>query len=234
MNSLPVMLKVAGKLCVVVGSGAVAARRIAALKTCGARIRVVAPDADRLDADGIEVVPRQFRTGDLHGALLVAVATDDRAVNDTIAEEATREGVLINRADDASAGDITIPAHSHHGPVTLAVSTGGVSPSAAATIHRQLNAALDPAWCRLLELVAPYRVAIRNQYADADQRQTRLLRLTDDDMLRLFKSEGEAAVRARAESLASLSPVITHPGAPRGNVCGMRREPSTTDVKETR
>ncbi len=234
MNSLPVMLKVTGKLCVVVGSGAVAARRVAVLKACGARIRVVAPDADKLDGDGIEIVPRYFRAGDLRGALLVAVATDDRMVNDTIAEEAAREGVLINRADDASAGDVTIPAHSHHGPMTLAVSTGGVSPSAGATILRQLNAALDPAWSRLLELIAPYRATIRNRCADAEQRQTRLLRLTDDDMLRLFKSEGEAAVRVRAESLASFSPGDTQPAAPRGNVCGMRHDSSAADVKETR
>lgn len=233
MNSLPVMLKVAGKLCVVVGSGAVAGRRVAVLKACGARIRVIAPDADKLNVDGIEVVPRPFRAGDLRGALLVTAATDDRMVNDAIAEEAAREGVLINRADDASAGDITIPAHSHHGPITLAVSTGGVSPSAGATIHRQLNAALDPAWSRLLELVAPYRATIRNQCTDADQRQTLLLQLTDDDMLRLFKSEGQAAVRARVESLASFSPGNTQPAAPQGNVCGMRHESSAAEVKET-
>lgn len=201
MNDLPVMLKVVGRLCVVVGGGAVAARRIAVLEECGARVRVIAPDAAKLKADGIEIVPRNFQSGDLRGAVLVVVATDDPSVNEAVAADAASDGVLVNRADDSAAGDITIPAHSHHGPITLAVGTGGISAAAAAAIRRGLDAALDPAWPRLLELIAPYRASIQERFGDAGERQSRLVRLADGEMLNLLKSGGEAAVRARADSL---------------------------------
>ena len=105
----------------------------------------------------IEIERRPYRRGDLDGAILVIVAPDDPPVNAAAPRDARECHALANRADGPDAGDLTIPAHAHHGPVTIAVSTDGISATAGAAIRRELSAALDPDWLRLLEMIAPFR-----------------------------------------------------------------------------
>lgn len=204
MPDLPVMLKVEGTRCVIVGGGAVARRRAEALLAAGAEVVVIAPHPDAaLAAMGLTLLERPYQAGDLAGARLVVIATDDEAVNAVAAREAAERGVLVNRADAPDAGDFTVPAHAHHGPLTLAVHTGGVSASAAAAIRRQLSEALDPDWPRLLELVAPYRPAIQARMTDPAERQDRLRKLTDARAMNILKAQGPDALRRHCESLAS-------------------------------
>lgn len=204
MHDLPVMLKVRGRRCVVVGGGGVAARRARALRDAGAQVVVIAPQiAPELASLGVTYLQRAYRPGDLAGAWLAVAATDDPAVNQQVAREAAQSGVLINRADDPEAGDWTVPAHAHHGPVTLAVHTGGVSASAAAAIRRQLSAALDPDWPALLAAVAAYRDRIQRRFADPQDRQQRLRKLTDEQAMNILKSQGVDALRRYCESLAA-------------------------------
>jgi siroheme synthase (precorrin-2 oxidase/ferrochelatase) len=111
--------------------------------------------------------------------------------------------VLVNRADEPTEGDFTVPAHARHGPITLAVHTGGVSAGAGAAIRRELSAALDPAWPRLLELVAPFRSRIQDATPEPDVRQEKLQRLAGPETMKLLKEQGPEAVKRFCESLAS-------------------------------
>lgn len=202
MPDLPIMLRVDGRLCVVVGGGAVALRRARALRECGARVRVVAPQVEA-EIEGIadEIHRRAFEPRDLDGAALVIVATDDAFVNEAVASEARGRAILVNRADDPEEGDFTVPAHSRAGPLTLAVHTGGISAASAVAIRGELEAALDPDWPRLLTCVAPFRDAIRSAVTDPAERRRRLLALADTDAMDLLKTKGEAALIERCQRL---------------------------------
>lgn len=195
-GGLPVIWKLEGKRCVIVGGGEVAARRARSLLDAGAAVTVVAPRIDE-QVRGLAVTchERGYQRGDLDGATLVVVATDDPAVNQAIADDAHARGTLVNRADDPSAGDIAIPAHAQHGPVTIAVHTDGISAAAAAAIRRRLSDALDPDWPRLLGAAAPFRAAVRQRNADPAQRRERLKQLTDEHAMTILKREGEAALQ---------------------------------------
>lgn len=204
MADLPVMLKVRGWRCVVVGGGSVAQRRAAALVEAGAAVTVIAPTVTaELAALPVAIERRPYAPGDLDGARLVVVATDDAAANQTVADEAAAAGVLVNRVDDPQASDLAVPAHDRHGPVTIAVDTGGISASAAAVIRRQLSEALDPDWPRLLEAVAPYRGEVQARIGDAAARQDRLRRLTDEQAMNILKTQGVAALRRHCEALVN-------------------------------
>jgi precorrin-2 dehydrogenase / sirohydrochlorin ferrochelatase len=203
MAELPVMLRVVGRRCVIVGGGAVALRRARALLEAGAEVRVVAPRVDaELQTLPVGVEQRPYRRGDLAGALLAVAATDDPAVNAAVAAEAREAGVLVNRADEPEAGDLTIPAHARHGPITLAVHTGGISAAAAATIRRQLSEALDPDWPRLLRIAAPYRELIQRRVPDDAARHERLTRLTGPEAMRTLKERGSAAFETFCDELS--------------------------------
>lgn len=213
MPDLPVMLKIAGRRCVILGGGRVALRRATALLDAKALVTVIAPDiGTELASLPVALERRPYREGDIAGAVLVVIATDNAPVNRAAAEEARRAGVLVNRADDPEAGDLSIPAHAHHGSVTLAVHTGGASATASAIIRRQLSEALDPDWPRLLELVAPYRPRIQAVVADPRERSARLARLADLDALTTLKTSGPQALLQRCEEL--LTP-DTHNATPR-------------------
>jgi len=202
MPDLPIMLKLAGRRCLIVGGGPVALRRARAMLACDAHVVVIAPqlapDFETLD---VETHLRKYKASDLKDARLVVTATDDPRLNARIALQAERHGVLVNRADDAKQGDFTVPAHRHEGPLTVAVHAGGVSASAGAQIRDQLLAALDPDWIRLLETIAPYRKAIQKTTTDPQERQAKLRRLASSEMLDLFKSDGEQAIRDACDAL---------------------------------
>ena len=202
MVDLPVMLRVHGKRCVVVGGGAVAYRRAKSLLRAGAMVTVVAPKIDgNLRTVGAQIEQRPYRVGDLDDAMLAVVATNEPEVNETVAQHAASAGVLVNRADLADAGQISFVAHARHGPVTLSVHTGGISAQAAATILKQLSEDLDPDWERLLEIVAPYRPLIQQRVEDAGHRHQVLEQLTGPHAIETLKLHGVEALRRFCQSL---------------------------------
>lgn len=203
MPPLPVMLNLQGKRCVVVGGGPVALRRAGALLDSGGAVTVIAPVVEpELDALPIELHRRPYQAGDLSGAFVVVIATDDPKVNEAVARDAHAAGVLVNRADNPDAGDFTIPAHAHHGPITLAVHTGGASASASATIRKTLSDALDPDWPRLVELAAGFRPIIQQRYPDPAQRRERLMKLADPQAMAILKGRGKDALLEYYRGLA--------------------------------
>lgn len=202
MPDLPVMLKVKGRRVVIVGGGGVAKRRAAALVEAGAAVTVIAPEVvDGIEQPGVTIERRGYEPGDLNGAMLVVVATDDPALNDEVSRYAEAAGVLVNRADDPDAGDVVVPAHRHVGPLTVAVSTGGVSARAGATIRDAMLASLDPAWVTLLETVAPFRAAMQARVSDPAKRQAALVRLTDDEAMSVLKTNGVEALQSHCERI---------------------------------
>lgn len=84
---------------------------------------------------------------------LVVVATDDVGLNATLAATFEASGVWVVDASSPTGGSVSTPAVHRAGPVTIAVSTSGVSPSAAGWLRDELAGALDPAVVEVLELL---------------------------------------------------------------------------------
>ncbi len=196
MRHLPVMLNVDQRSCLIVGGGKVAVRRAGSLLEAGACVTVVATQLDPAFGDmDLKTHLRTFDESDLQGVYLVIAATDDLQINRHVWELATKAGILVNRVDEPQLGDVVIPAHAHHGPVTLAVYTGGISASASAILRRKFSDTLGPHWPILLEVVAPFRIAIQQKVADVQLRHTLLEKLTDTEAMRILQCEGTEALR---------------------------------------
>ena len=120
MSRYPLHLDLRGRRVLVVGAGAVAARRVRALGD--ADVRVVAPDV----ADGFPDVPverREFRPEDVDGAWLVLACTG--VVDDAVAAACDERRVWCVRADDAAASAAWVPAVSRVDDVVVSVTAGG-------------------------------------------------------------------------------------------------------------
>lgn len=126
MSSYPLSLNVAGKLVVVIGAGAVAARRARGLVDAGALVTVISPaisEAMSELGDSVRLVRREYLAGDLEGAWLAHAATDKPAVNEAVAAEAQVNRIWCIRADDHSASDAWTPASTTVDDVTIAVTS---------------------------------------------------------------------------------------------------------------
>jgi len=162
----PVNLLVAGRRCVVVGAGRVAARKVAGLLDAGAGVHVVAPDlgAEILDwreAGRLTVDERRFRPTDLDGAWLATAATPDPAVNAAVFEAAEARRVFVNAADDPAHCSFTLMSVVRQGDLVVTIGTGGRSPALATYLKDHVASEMGPEWGALLDLLAEEREAAR-------------------------------------------------------------------------
>jgi len=146
MELYPVMIRLAGRRVTVIGAGGVALRKVGDLLRCGAQVRVIAPviHADFTGlaeeyGDRLEILPREYRAGDIIGSLLVISATDDETVNRTVFAEARERSILMNAVDDPPNCSFIVPSTYRRGDLIISISTGGASPALAARLQRELQ-----------------------------------------------------------------------------------------------
>lgn len=158
----PVQLLLDGARVLVVGGGAVAARKAGGLSAAGAKITVVAPAiAPEVEALPVRVERRAYRAGEAAGYRLVVTATDDPSVNARVAADAEAANVFVNSADDPANCTFTLPAIARRGPVTVAVATDGSTPLLAQALRDRFAALLDDEVLALAADLAALRSAIK-------------------------------------------------------------------------
>ncbi len=198
----PVSLVVAGRRCVVVGGGTVAARKAAALVDAGAEVTVVAPAVcPEVRALPVRVDERPYRRADLDGTWLAIAATDDPVVNRQVHADGDEARVWVNAADDPGACAFTLPAVVRRGPVSVAVSTGGHSPALAGWLRDQIAAQFGPELGRLAELLSEARDQIRSAGRSTEGLDWR--KALDSDMLELIRKGQVAQARERLQACLS-------------------------------
>jgi precorrin-2 dehydrogenase / sirohydrochlorin ferrochelatase len=167
----PVSLVVAGRPCLVVGGGPVAARKAAGLVECDADVTVIAPDVipaiEELAGRGaLSILRRPYRSGEAAAYRLVVTATGVPDVDQAVAADADAAGVWVNAADNRERCTFTLPAVHREGPVAVAVSTSGASPALASWLRRRTAEALVPEVGALAGLMEAARTALREKGID--------------------------------------------------------------------
>jgi siroheme synthase-like protein len=161
VSGVPLLVEGAALPVLVVGGGAVAVRKAGTLAASGALVRVVArsatPEMRALaDAGRVTLDERAYETRDIGDAVLVVAATDDRATNAAVAEDARRLHRLVNVADAPETGTFANMATHRSGHLIVGVSAGGV-PGAAARIRDAIAARFDSRYAAALELLGALR-----------------------------------------------------------------------------
>src|SRR6185437_15325554 len=107
------MLDVTARPIVIIGGGAVAARKVRVLLDAGAtQITCVAPSFCNELPHAVKRLQKEYEPADLDGTSLVFAATDREHVNDQVVRDAHARGLLVNRADadENEPGDFVTPA----------------------------------------------------------------------------------------------------------------------------
>ncbi|MFP5206103.1 MAG: siroheme synthase CysG [Acidobacteriota bacterium] len=144
MSLQPIFLKLEGRRGLVVGAGAVALDKIAALLKTGAHLRVVAPQAreevrELAAAGKLEWIARPFVPADLDGAFIVIAATDAPQVNAAVYRAALERNILCNSVDDIPNCDFFFGSVVTRGDLQIAISTAGESPALAQRLRREID-----------------------------------------------------------------------------------------------
>jgi precorrin-2 dehydrogenase / sirohydrochlorin ferrochelatase len=140
LRHYPIFLNLKDRPVLLVGAGKVALRKTRGLLEAGARVTVVAPQAEEeFESLPVEIVRRHFRATDLEKVVLVFAATNDRQTNHRIAIAAKGKGILANIADSADECDFIVPARVHRENLQIAVSTGGKDPRLSAELRKKLD-----------------------------------------------------------------------------------------------
>jgi precorrin-2 dehydrogenase/sirohydrochlorin ferrochelatase len=191
MRYYPINVNIKGKRCLIVGGGQVAERKVEGLLKAGAKVVVISsrltPKLKRLSDRGIiRNIVRNYRKGDLKGAVLAFGATNDPGINRRILREAREESVLLNAVDDPQNCDFTIPSMVSRGDLLISISTGGKSPALSQKIRKELEKNYGKEYEALLSLLSAVRERLVGM-ADSKQNKAKFKKLVNSNLLRLIR-----------------------------------------------
>ena len=206
MTDYPICLnKLHRTLCVVVGGGAVAERKVRSLLEAQAMVRIVSPQLteglqELADQGLVQHITRPYRLGDLEGAFLTIAATDNRATNCAVREEAESRQSLVNVVDAPEFCNFTVPAVLRRGSLVISISTEGQSPALAAHVREQLESVIGPEYVTLTEILGGLRDYVI-EACPVKHRRTLWSRLIDSNVLDLLREGQPQVARDRAKQI---------------------------------
>ncbi len=208
MEQLPLFLDLKSKSCLLVGAGDVAERKARLLLRAGARLTVVAPtlnDYFESLAPGSATIYRQaFTPATCDGHHLIVAATNSESVNRAVADAAQKLGIWCNVVDRPALSSVYFPAIIDRAPVTIAIGTGGQSPTLARWLKRRIEAALPSRLGTLGKTLGRWRQQVRTRIKDSAARRHFLDRILEGVIAgHVLAGRQSAAEEAFARELAS-------------------------------
>lgn len=212
MKLYPLFADLSRRAVLVVGGGAVAERKVAALLGAQAQVTVNAPtltpQLQRWAASGrIAHRPEEFREAWLERVWLVVAATSDAELNRLIASFAELRRIFVNVVDDAALSSFHVPAVVERAPLTVAISSGGAAPMLSRLLRERLEATLDHSLGALATLAARLRRRIRLRHPQPAARRRFYEELFAGPVAALLRQgRPDEARRAAEQALAAPTP----------------------------
>jgi precorrin-2 dehydrogenase/sirohydrochlorin ferrochelatase len=178
----PVFLKLEGKLCVVIGGGRVAERKVLSLLEASARVRLISPEAteklkDLAQKGLIQWEKRGYQWGDLEGAFLVIAATNNPQVQEEVFQEAETKNLPCNVVDKPEFCNFIVPATVKREELVIAISTGGASPAVARRLREKLEETFGKEYALYLRLMRRVRERVLQMGLSPEEKEEKLQRL---------------------------------------------------------
>ena len=188
--SYPVMLKLKGKRCVIIGGGVVAARKLATLGEAGASVTCIAPSfaSELLEVAAkydCALVQECYQPSQLDNAFIVVAATDSFEINRAITEAAP---CLCNNITEPQLSNFTVPSSFNVGTLTVTIATGGI-PGYTRLLRRYLQTKLKPAFGQFNDYLLEQRKAVKQIASTPEERTAFWRQVLNENLLHLLENE---------------------------------------------
>jgi siroheme synthase-like protein len=206
MAKYPIFLELGNRRVVLVGGGAVAARKAESLLKAGARLVVVADHINQAlrgfcTGTSAELIESKYSKEYLTGATLAIAATDDEKLNTQIYKDCQQLEILCNAVDSPGLCDFYVPAVVQRGDLQIAVGTDGKSPAFAGHIRKKLEQIFTEKHGEFLDELETLRGRIIEKLKDPVERKALLGQLADDESFEYFIANGPAEWRKKADEM---------------------------------
>lgn len=191
----------------VVGGGAIAERKIESLLLAGANITVIAKSfspsiQEWHEQEKLSISSESFYDELLNDFVLTIAATDDHALNQSIAQAAEQRHRLVNVVDTAELCNFHVPSIIDRGLLQIAISTAGAAPALGRKIRADIEQRLDRSAGSLIALVARFRQSIKKAYPKLNERREFYETLPESLVsAHLKRNDEESAAKALAAML---------------------------------
>lgn len=168
MAYFPMFVELSGSRVLIVGGGKVALRKAYKLLPYGADITVVAPDICREleEFSGVHIVKESFSDDMLNSCDMVIAATDDRKLNARISKLCGEAKIPVNAVDDAELCSFLFPCLVKKGELSIGISTGGASPTAAISFKEKIEELVPEGIDGILEYLGDIRAEVKELFPD--------------------------------------------------------------------
>lgn len=221
--SYPINLDIEGKICIVLGGGHVALRKIKGLLYAKAEVIVIAPEVceeiRRLVEDGyIEWRRQTYSSGCLPSGLIFIAATNDSEINQLAAEEASSKHMLVNIVNSdcklPPLNTFNVPSIIRKNNLMLTISTEGLSPALSRCIRQHLETQFNDDFARWLERLSAIRAEVKILISDAEIREKFWREVMSSENFSLAQNgeidKAEVNIRNALDSYRSKSQNSTH------------------------
>ncbi|OGL43070.1 MAG: hypothetical protein A2W05_07565 [Candidatus Schekmanbacteria bacterium RBG_16_38_10] len=176
MEYYPVNLNIKNKMCIVIGGGKVAERKILSLLDCKADVTVISPRVTRpikklFNESKISILKRYFKKEDLKEAFLVVAATDNSRINHKIFQEANKRKILINVVDSPELCDFIMPSLIRRGNLLITISTGGKAPALSKKLRIMLEEIIGKEYEEILYKLSDLRNKLKAKVLSQKKRK---------------------------------------------------------------
>jgi uroporphyrin-III C-methyltransferase / precorrin-2 dehydrogenase / sirohydrochlorin ferrochelatase len=176
MQALPIFFNISNRLCVVIGGGDVAMRKVTMLLKADAAITLYSPEIchelqDLADAKKIKYIKANFEKDQLQGACLVIAATDDEATNIAVSEVAKAQNIPVNVVDAPDLCTFTMGSIIDRSPVVIAVSSEGNAPVLARYIRTKIETMLPASYGRIAAIAGEFREQVKAKFSTTQARR---------------------------------------------------------------
>ena len=191
----PIFLNLKSKRAVVIGGGAVAARKVLGLLQAQARVVIIAESIDdvletRCKSANTEFVEAPYSKDYLVGATIVFATTNSRKLNEQIYKDCQQLEIFCNVADDPDLCDFFVPAVVRRDDLQIAICTEGHFPAYAGHIRKKLENIFTEKHGQFLSELETIRKHIIESVPDLADRKTILGELAGDTSFELFIEKG--------------------------------------------
>jgi uroporphyrin-III C-methyltransferase/precorrin-2 dehydrogenase/sirohydrochlorin ferrochelatase len=176
MQALPIFMNINQRLCVVIGAGEVAARKVTMLLRAQASVTVYALEicptlADLVEAGRIRYQQARFADQQLSGACLVIAATNDLQVNTAVSLAAQANNIPVNVVDAPALCTFTMASIVERSPIVIAISSEGNAPVLARYLRSKIETMLPAGYGRIAAIAGEFRDKVKSKYATSQARR---------------------------------------------------------------